>query len=62
MSEVKFLGQKGGERCQGVKIFWNIMGHVIFTLKKKLIKYIIHLYAIFKKYCHCQLSCVLKFV
>lgn len=54
MSEVKFLGQKGGERCQGVKIFWNIMGHVIFTLKKKLIKYIIHLYAIFKKYCHRQ--------
>lgn len=30
VSEVKFLGQIGGEWCQGVKIFWNIMGHVIF--------------------------------
>lgn len=36
MSEVKFLRQIGGEWCQGVKIFWNIMGHVIFILKKKI--------------------------
>lgn len=28
MSEVKFLRQIGGEWCQGVKIFWKIMGHI----------------------------------
>lgn len=46
-------------RCKNILEHY---GSCHLYLKKKLIKYIIHLYAIFKKYCHCQLSCVLKFV